>query len=124
MSCCRSAAMKKIRRLMSIRIRPRTAVRRHEIDPFASPMNEKISDNKTSDRSPLSGCAILITALLVLIFLMVFSVRTLFRQYDEIVKFTASEAKPLVTEALENRQAELAALKGRLVLFHQGLMIE
>lgn len=85
-------------------------------------MNEKISDNKTSDRSPLSGCAILITAVLVLIFLMVFSIRTLFRQYDEIVKFTASEAKPLVVETLENRQAELAALKGRLVLFHQGLM--
>lgn len=85
-------------------------------------MNEKISDNKTSDRSPLSGCAILITAALVLIFLMVFSVRTLFRQYDEIVKFTASEAKPLVSEALENRQAELAALKGRMVLFHQALM--
>ena len=85
-------------------------------------MKEKIFDNKTSDRSPLSGCAILITAVLVLIFLMGFSVRTLFRQYDEIVKFTASEAKPLVTETLENRQAELAALKGRLVLFHQGLM--
>lgn len=85
-------------------------------------MSEKISNNKTSDRSPLSGCAILITAVLVLIFLLVFSVLTLFRQYDEIVKFTSPVAKPLVTKAVEDRRAELDALKGRIVIFHQGLV--
>lgn len=85
-------------------------------------MTQKISDDKTSDRSPLSGCAILITALLVLIFLLVFSVLTLFRQYDEIVKFTAAAPKPLEIESIENRKAELDALKGRMILFHQGLL--
>lgn len=85
-------------------------------------MNGKISNNKTSDRSPLAGCAILITAVLVLIFLLVFSVLTLFRQYDEIVKFTSPVAKPLVAQAVEDRRAELNALKGRIVIFHQGLI--
>lgn len=85
-------------------------------------MKEKISDNKTSDRSPLSGCAILITAVLVLIFLLVFSVLTLFRQYDEIVKFTSPAAKHLMMETVEDRRAELDALKGRIVIFHQGLV--
>jgi hypothetical protein len=85
-------------------------------------MISKSQDNKTSDRSPLSGCAILITAVLVLVFLMVFSVLTLFRQYEEIVKFTASVPRQLETSAIENRRAELDTLKGKIVLFHEGLL--
>ena len=85
-------------------------------------MNDKISDKTTGERSPLSGCAILITALAVLAFLLVFSVLTLFRQYDEIVKFTSANAKLLATQTVDIRQAELNALKGKLVIFHQGLI--
>jgi hypothetical protein len=85
-------------------------------------MKENISDDKTSDRSPLSGCAILLTALMVMVFLVVFSVMTLFRQYDEIVKFTSAEPKALEIESIENRKTELNALKGRMILFHEGLM--
>ena len=31
-------------------------------------------------------------------------------------------AKPLVTQAVGDRRAELHALKGRIVIFHQGLI--
>ena len=72
-------------------------------------------------RSPFAGCAILIAAFLVMVFLVVFSVITLFRQYAEIEKFTASEPRVLETSPVENREPELNALAERIERFRQQL---
>ena len=73
------------------------------------------------NRSPFAGCAILITALVVMMFLLVFSVTSLFRQANEISKFTASQAAPIPPTQLENHQAELAVLTAKLETFRQQL---
>jgi hypothetical protein len=72
-------------------------------------------------RSPFAGCAILITAVLVMVFLIGFSILTLFRQYDEIVKFTADT--PLAPEVtpLENEEAALNNLAERVESFRQQI---
>jgi hypothetical protein len=72
-------------------------------------------------RSPFAGCAILVAAVGVMIFLIGFSTLTLFRQYAEIEKFTASEPAPLAVESLEGREAELNDLSERIEAFRAGL---
>ncbi len=52
-------------------------------------------------RSPLSGCTILILAVLMLVFLIGFSIWTPFRQAAEIEKFTKAEPEPLAVLSLE-----------------------
>jgi len=84
-------------------------------------MNQPKSDVDTTARSPFAGCAILIAALLVMVFLIVFSTVTLFRQYNEIAKFTAEKPVPVEVTALENREAALNALAERLESFRQQL---
>jgi len=76
---------------------------------------------QASARSPFAGCAILITAFLVMVFLVVFSVFTLFRQFAEIEKFTAEKPVPLEVAALENREEELNRLAERIERFRQQL---
>jgi len=75
----------------------------------------------TGTRSPFAGCAILIAALAVMVFLIVFSTASLFRQSGEIIKFTAEHPVSIPVEPLEPRAAELAALAARLNDFHHQL---
>lgn len=72
-------------------------------------------------RSPFAGCAILIAALLVMVFLIVFSVVTLFRQFNEIAKFTGE--KPVLVEVtpIENQEPSLNALAEKIEVFRQQL---
>lgn len=72
-------------------------------------------------RSPFAGCAILITAMLVMVFLVVFSVFTLFRQFNEIAKFTAETPVALEISPLENQEAALNSLAERIESFRQQL---
>jgi hypothetical protein len=70
-----------------------------------------------SDKSPFAGCAILITALLVMLFLIVFSVVVLFRQFGEIAKFTEKKPVKIEVESLEDREAEINALAEKIESF-------
>jgi hypothetical protein len=85
-------------------------------------MNPASATQDPSTRSPLAGCAILITAVLVMIFLIGFSTLTLFRQFNEIAKFTAEKPVPIETSPLEGREAEINALSERLEAFRQQLL--
>jgi hypothetical protein len=76
---------------------------------------------QASARSPFAGCAIMITAFLVMVFLVVFSVFTLYRQFAEIEKFTAEKPVPLEVATLENREEELNRLAERIERFRQQL---
>ena len=75
-----------------------------------------------SARSPFAGCAILIAALAVMVFLIGFSVLTLFRQFNEIAKFTDIKPIPIAAVSIENKEVELNALAERLELFRQQLL--
>lgn len=79
------------------------------------------NDKQASARSPFAGCAILITALLVMVFLVVFSVFTLFRQFAEIEKFTAAKPQALEVSQLENQEAALNQLAEKLETLRQQL---
>lgn len=74
-----------------------------------------------SARSPFAGCAILIAALLVMVFLIGFSTVTLFRQFNEIAKFTAEQPAKVAVSPLEGREAELNLLAEKLESFRQNL---
>jgi hypothetical protein len=76
---------------------------------------------KADARSPFAGCAILIAALLVMIFLVVFSTRVLFTQYEEIKRFTAEKPAPVEITPIENREAELNPLAERIEAFRSAL---
>lgn len=82
-----------------------------------------MSEAKTqaTGRSPLSGCAILITALCVVVFLVVFSTWTLFRQFDEIAKFTKETRKPVAQVPLEGMETGINALSEKVEVFRQAL---
>jgi len=79
---------------------------------------------KATARSPFAGCAILITVVLMVVFLIVFSTITLFRQATEIEKFTATEPVAIEVTPVENREAELNALAEKLETFRQNLIDE
>ncbi|MCH7228237.1 hypothetical protein [Haloferula sp. A504] len=74
-----------------------------------------------SARSPLSGCIILIAAVVMLVFLIGFSIWVPFRQAAEIEKFTREAPAPVPTESLEVREAEARALSARLEEFRSQL---
>lgn len=74
-----------------------------------------------SARSPFAGCAILIAALLVMVFLIGFSIVTLFRQFNEIAKFTAGKPVSLEVTPLENQEPALNSLAERIEEFRQQL---
>ncbi len=84
-------------------------------------MRPPASTQDASARSPFAGCAILIAALLVMLFLIVFSTFTLFRQFNEIAKFTAEKPVELEISPLDNQEAALNALAERLESFRQQL---
>ena len=72
-----------------------------------------------SARSPFAGCVILIAAVCVMVFLVGFSIVALFRQFNEIAKFTAEEPVGIEVSAMENKEPELNALAERLESFRQ-----
>ena len=74
-----------------------------------------------SARSPFAGCAILISALLVMVFLIGFYILTLFRQFNEIAKFTGEKPVAQQVSPLENQEPALNALAERIEEFRQQL---
>ncbi|MCP5531659.1 MAG: hypothetical protein H7A48_00640 [Akkermansiaceae bacterium] len=84
-------------------------------------MNEEKPPTAPSARSPFAGCTILIAALLVMVFLIGFSVLTLFRQFGEIEKFTAEKPVSIEVSTLDGGEARLNALAERLESFRQEL---
>lgn len=79
--------------------------------------NELMEKDGVSDKSPFAGCAILITALLVMLFLIIFSVVVLFRQFNEISKFTEEKPVKVRTESLVDREPELNLLAEKIERF-------
>lgn len=75
--------------------------------------------NEVSQKSPFAGCAIFIAAVAVMLFLIIFSITVLFRQFNEIARFTDETPKPLAIESLENRETELNNLAEKLEVFRQ-----
>ena len=84
-------------------------------------MNQKKIVKDESARSPFAGCAILIAALAVMVFLIGFSVLTLFRQFNEIAKFTEEKPIPIEVTSLDNKESELNNLAERIEVFRQQL---
>ncbi len=74
-----------------------------------------------SARSPFAGCAILIAAVAMMVFLIGFSVYALFRQFGEIAKFTQEKPVPIEISTIENKEAELNDLAARLEQFRTDL---
>lgn len=85
--------------------------------PTATPDASK----EVSQKSPFAGCAIFIAAVAVMLFLIIFSVVVLFRQFSEIAKFTAEQPEPLPIEKLENREVELNSLAEKIETFRQSV---
>jgi hypothetical protein len=84
-----------------------------------------MTDMKTesvSEKSPYAGCAILIAALLVMVFLIGFSISVLFRQSNEIAKFTGDKPALVVVSPLEDRESELNRLAGKLETFRLAVV--
>jgi hypothetical protein len=67
---------------------------------------------------------ILIAALLVMLFLIVFSTWTLFRQFNEIAKFTGEKQEMVPVAPLEGREGEINALAEKVEIFRQRLAEE
>lgn len=84
-------------------------------------MNQLKPLKDDSARSPFAGCAILIAALAVMVFLIGFSVLTLFRQFNEIAKFTDTQPVPIEISSVENKEPELNKLAERIEAFRQQL---
>ncbi len=84
-------------------------------------MNRHKAVRDDSARSPFAGCAILIAALAVMVFLIGFSVLTLFRQFNEIAKFTGGKPVAIEVTSLENQEARLNHLAERVEVFRQQL---
>ncbi|MFT3991553.1 MAG: hypothetical protein QM680_09085 [Luteolibacter sp.] len=80
-----------------------------------------IDPTKATGRSPLAGCAILITVGLMVVFLVVFSVYSFFRQANEISKFTEPRPQPVAVTSTIGKEAEIQSLNSRLEAFHQQL---
>lgn len=71
--------------------------------------------------SPFAGCAILLAALAVMVFLLVFSTWGLFRQAREIAKFTAATPQPVEVCATDGRDGEINRLAEKLENFRAEL---
>ncbi|MDX1680807.1 MAG: hypothetical protein R3242_08760 [Akkermansiaceae bacterium] len=84
-------------------------------------MSDSDEQPQTTARSPLSGCAILIIALVVMVFFVCSMAFTLFRQARNIETFTAEQPDGLEVVSIEGREAEINALSERIERFRQGL---
>ena len=72
-------------------------------------------------RSPFAGCTIMIVCVLVMVFLVAFSTWALFRQFDEIAKFTSDKPAPVTVTAVQGRESDANALAERIEAFRQSL---
>ena len=84
-------------------------------------MPPSVTDKDSSARSPFAGCAIFVAAIAVMFFLIGFSILTLFRQYNEIAKFTDVTPVTIEVSSLDNKEAELNQLAERIESFRQQL---
>jgi hypothetical protein len=84
-------------------------------------MPENTFAKDDSARSPFAGCAIFIAAVVVMAFLVGFSVLTLFRQFNEIARFTDEKPATVEITPLENREPQLNGLAERVEKFRQDL---
>lgn len=84
-------------------------------------MNPPNAARDDSARSPFAGCVILIAALAVMVFLIGFSILTLFRQFHEIAKFTGEKPVPVAVTSLAGDPAALKDLTARVEIFRQQL---
>lgn len=85
-------------------------------------MSTSTEPAKATARSPFAGCAIFICVGLMMVFLLVVSVVTFYRQYNEIAKFTDDKPVPVAVTPTENRETELNELAERLETFRQDLV--
>lgn len=76
---------------------------------------------QASARSPFAGCAIFIAAVGMMIFLIGFSIYSLFKQADEITKFTVETPSTIATQSLEGQESRLNNLAEKLEKFRQDL---
>jgi len=72
-------------------------------------------------RSPFAGCTIMIILMVLMVFLVVFSGWVLFRQFDEIAKFTSDKPAPVEVSSVSGRETEANALAERVETFRQSL---
>ena len=84
-------------------------------------MTQPQAVKQDSARSPFAGCAIFIAAFLVMTFLIGFSVLTLFRQFNEIAKFTDDKPVAIEVSPTAGKEAELKNLAERVETFRQQL---
>ncbi len=84
-------------------------------------MSEESEQTQATARSPLSGCAILIIAFVVMIFFVCSMVFSLFRQSRAIEEFTEDQPAEIEVIDLEGRDDDLASLNRRLTAF-QGVL--
>jgi len=78
---------------------------------------EKTVTREVGQKSPFAGCAILIAALAVMLFLIGFSVTALFRQFNEIAKFTDERPKVVDVVSLDEKETGLNRLAEKLETF-------
>lgn len=81
-----------------------------------------MKNDSVSEKSPYAGCAILIAALLVMLFLIGFSISVLFRQANAIAKFTGDKPAVVDISPLEDREAELNRLAEKLETFRLAVI--
>lgn len=74
-----------------------------------------------SARSPFAGCAILIIALAVMVFLVVFSIFALFRQSDAISKFTSDQPLPVEISRTIDNDTSVSSMQSKVDVFHKQL---
>jgi hypothetical protein len=79
--------------------------------------SETVESKQVGDKSPFAGCAIFMTVLLVLVFLISFSVFVLFQQFNHISKFTEEKPVKVRVDPLENRETELNELAQKIERF-------
>ena len=78
--------------------------------------------NAVSEKSPFAGCAILIAAVLVMVFLIGFSISVLFRQFNAIAKFTGEKPVPIQIVPVDGRESELNSLAEKIEAFRQAVV--
>ncbi len=81
-----------------------------------------VEPDKVGDKSPFAGCAIFITVLAVVVFLIVFSVVVLFRQSNAISKFTDTKPTKVQIESIEDREQELNKIAEKIERFRISVM--
>lgn len=84
-------------------------------------MDQPAARKDPSARSPFAGCAILVAALAVMVFLIGFSILTLFRQFNEIAKFTGEKPVTIEVTPLDHAETSVKNLSTRLEKFQQEL---